>query len=610
MIAGRCRGIARLGLAGLVLASLAAGLPACSRKAAEPRDTKAVVLFTRPWLEPIYLEDRPAPEEVGATVRLAATPGEYEPASLGVRAGVPLLGADWTASDLAGPGGATIPRAALEFRATRYIDPGTVDSFRRWERPKGHPLLPAYLDPKATADIPAGRAQQYWLTLHVPETARPGVYRGTLTFSAAGEDPATLPLELEVYPFRLEESGPAYFLAGDNWPVSEEVFRDDRAHGMNTLCVNQGHAKVLAHYAGGRWSFPGLVENVAKVVEAAQKEGLGRYHAIGVMLYQHLVRSEIAALREAGIAVPAAEDGFDDRTDYWIFHGKGAAVDAPERFKGDYFPTPDPYARPTTEAGRLVYEGWVEAMKTLDAAAKERGWPKLWYWLTDEPHVNRGRMRSALVMARAAREAGADALVTCNEPTVSEPDPEQQWMKPVGGEPALLFGDLLKVRCYHNAYLSPVTLERTRAAKAQFGTYVNVYANQPAAVRFLSGYFAHRLQLDVVMLWQWGPLGTDPEKGPRGFLRDWEAVREGIDDLRYVEALEAALRSGKGSPAARAAAQQALERVRAEVPSSMRETSFVDSFTGTYIRGKTTFGSERFDALRTTVAAALKGLAS
>ncbi|UCF68679.1 MAG: hypothetical protein JSV80_05165, partial [Acidobacteriota bacterium] len=52
-----------------------------------PREPEEpVVLFTRHYLEPIYQEDLPSAREIGAPLELAATPGEYEPASFAVHA--------------------------------------------------------------------------------------------------------------------------------------------------------------------------------------------------------------------------------------------------------------------------------------------------------------------------------------------------------------------------------------------------------------------------------------------------------------------------------------------------------------------------------------------
>jgi len=93
----------------------------------------------------------------------------------------------------------------------------------------------------------AGEIREFWLTIHVPEDARPAGYQGTLTFaSAAGT--AALPLRLTVHPFALEPARLTYSvyyratLSADGLPTisseakSEAQYRaeiaDLKAHGV------------------------------------------------------------------------------------------------------------------------------------------------------------------------------------------------------------------------------------------------------------------------------------------------------------------------------------------------------------------------------------------
>jgi len=58
--------------------------------------------------------------------------------------------------------------------------------------------------PGARLDLVAGCAGRWWGRLHAPEDAAPGVYEGEVVISRAGGSPVTrLPIEVEVYPFRL-----------------------------------------------------------------------------------------------------------------------------------------------------------------------------------------------------------------------------------------------------------------------------------------------------------------------------------------------------------------------------------------------------------------------
>jgi hypothetical protein len=119
---------------------------------------------------------------------------------------------------------------------------------------------------------------------------------------------------------------------------------------------------------------------------------------------------------------------------------------------------------------------------------------------------------------------------------------------------------------------------------------------------------AYRLTLDLIMMWSYPSVGTDPEKGPRGYLRDWEAVREGIDDLKYFEALQRAAQNERAPLDRRIEAKALLDELSREIPTNVRAVGFVDSFTGEWVRGKERWKAERFESTRRRVAQAIEGL--
>ncbi len=591
--------------AALVLAALLAG--ACGPPAPTDADLPRVALFTRNWMTPIYEETVPASDELGGTVRLALTPDEYEPAAVALRLRDGLSGLRLVPSALSGPGGATIPAAAFDVRVVRMIEPR-----ERWPKLEEHPLHPGTLDPLPAAgvDLPAATTRTFWITLHAPADAAAGSYRGALALLAAdGAELAALPLEVEVWPFRLAEARPALWVYGDNWPLSAESFADSRAHGMNTICVNPGWPKLsIPKLVGTGFVFEDGFAPTVAAVELARKSGLGLTHPVGIMLYQYMVRSTVAGLKMSGVPVPEkAQGGLDYNAGFMFLYEGGEPVEGVERWKGPYRPSKDPYAPPDTAFGRFVFEGWVAGMKTLDAEAARRGWQPFFYYLADEPHQTRGSFRLAMAMVRAAAEAGADSFITCNEPTVSEPDEDELWFKPVGGEPALRLEPHLKTRSYHNRYLGPETRERTRAAGDRYGTYINIYGNRPEGVRYQAGFLTWKLGLDNVMFWAWEPASAACGES-RCFLRDWEASREGIDDLKYLEALERALAAGGGPPAAREAAQRTLDRLRGEIADRVRDIGRVDGGSGRWIDGPKSWPLARYDEARRELAQAIASL--
>ncbi len=548
-----------------------------------PAAPNRVVLFSREWWKPIWLEDAPSPGEVDRPVRLAAARGEYEPASVGVFSPRALAGAELVASDLEEPGGAVLAAdRVIDIRVTRYVEP-----LRRWPRLPAHPRHPGWLDPAGPVDVPPRGCRQFWVTVHVPGDAPAGTFRGELVLRAGGERLANLPLEVTVRPFSLDPVPAAVFLHGDDTPRGGETFEDSRAHGMTTICVSPGWAKrEVPVIDGDRVTFPGEFREVRETVRRAREAGLAVDQAVCVMTYQHFAMSVPAALRQAGIVSPLGElRRIDFNAGYRAFFEDREPVTGVPHQKGEYWPVPDPRAYPETRYGRRAYGAWVAALARLDEIAREDGWPGAFYWLIDEPHHSRGAMRLAITMLRAAEEARVDAMITCNEPTVSEPDPEKWWFPPVADEPALLLEPELDTRCYVNRYLGPETAERTRRAGDVYATYVNIYGNRPLPTRVLSGFLPWRLGIERLMFWTRKYASVENPDGTRSFLRDWEAAREGIDDWRYAATLERLLREGAGTPAAREAAREVLEEVRAAVVVNPRAIGYVDGETGEWVPG-------------------------
>lgn len=583
------------------------GLAACSPPPpAEPPGPAA--LFVRHWARPIYPQDVPTHAERDAPLHLQAAPGEREPASLGLRALVLLSAVDIRVSDLLGPDGARVPATAIEVRLTRYVEP-----YNRWRPVEGKPLLPGWLDRAAPFDVAARTTRQIWLTVAVPHDARPGTYRGTVDVSAATGLGTVLsrPLTLQVVPVALAEPTPAYFLYRDTDPDDGAQLKNSRAHGMNTVAISP------------RWleAYDRRFDAARQVITQARTHGLAVDRPVVTVMYWHLAETIPRALADLGIRDPLVESWggvLDYDHGYRVFFdGAESLVDVPRhrpwrpshpKEPWSYWPVPDPRAAPTTAYGRRVIEEWEGALRAFDQMAQQEGWPQPWHYLIDEPHHSRGAMRLALMMLRAAESARATAFITCNEPSVSEPRERARWFSEVGGEPALVLEPELDVRAYASKYLGPATRTRTRDAGDRYATYVNIYANEPQAVRYQTGLLAWKLGLDAVMLWAWHH-GSVPDGDARAFLRDWEAVREGIDDLRYAEALERALREERGDAGAREHARAVLERLRDAIEDDVAAVGHVDAETGAFVAGRDALGPEALDRWRAELAAAWMALA-
>ena len=243
------------------------------------------------------------PARAGKELACSGCRGEYESVSATVYALEDLKGLLVSASDLTGPGGA-IPADAVDIYAVKCwyqagreiwdtkhriyvpelllkddrlvrVDTEKQENYLRSTAPDGtetyllcsgptsenlkdvRPVDAAALQP---VDVPADSLKQFWLTVHIPEDAKPGTYEGTVRF-AAGQATQQMPLKVTVHPFDLLGSRLIYsiyygaHLSKDGRPTisstgkSEEQYRaeikDLKAHGVLYPTNYQGMDETL-----------------------------------------------------------------------------------------------------------------------------------------------------------------------------------------------------------------------------------------------------------------------------------------------------------------------------------------------------------------------------
>ena len=96
--------------------------------------------------------------------------------------------------------GATLPASIAEARFVRYTIADKVDESCRCGRPNGHPaiLQADMLDNLESFDIKAETTRPVWVTVAIPQNAKPGVYQAKVKISHCGCGSISLPLQVEV----------------------------------------------------------------------------------------------------------------------------------------------------------------------------------------------------------------------------------------------------------------------------------------------------------------------------------------------------------------------------------------------------------------------------
>jgi hypothetical protein len=137
----------------------------------------------------------PAAGDRLAKISIAAAAGQYEPAPFIVYPSTDIPGCEVSVSDLRGPAG-TVAASSVRVYTVQY-------RYCR-EGEDAYSVKPVHLAPRSRVDLEARVSREFWMSVFVPEDAKPGEYAGTATVSAGGRT-ASVPLEVEVYPFRLDK---------------------------------------------------------------------------------------------------------------------------------------------------------------------------------------------------------------------------------------------------------------------------------------------------------------------------------------------------------------------------------------------------------------------
>jgi len=483
---------------------------------------RGFVWFRRNPLRLVFPATVPPEADVGAPLSAFATPGEYESLSFGVRALRPLEDVRVTASDLESEDGrAKISASAIRVRPVRYRP---KQGQARWGPfASGLLTVPLFLQSRTSVDIPAGTSQWFWVDVHVPDHAPAGHYRGWLTIQPKTGQPAKVPVRFEVLPFRLLEPTGVYFGMYAKVPRDLDVFRrqceDMRKHGMTTvgLCCPLGSRLT---YQDGR----------VRV----------RFDGTGTL------EQALDVYRDVGFPAPVV----------WLM---GSDVLRWCQKQGD----------PPGSAFASCYRQVVEAIL---AEGRRRGWPEIVFQPVDEPFEHTQRL--------------ADAK-RCLEVLKQIPGVRTEEDGP-NGNPSTLekLYSLTDILVYHDGpvlkrgqFDAPgweAFLRRLeRDAKEVWFYNIDLTGWHPEVMRFGYGFGLWQAGGTGMVEWYYGGAPTAYRPSSAAFAYPptetetggptigWQAIREGVDDFKYLYTLVAALEQRGVRPGSRAA--EIRERLLAEL---------------------------------------------
>ena len=490
----------------------------------EPSSTAPYFTAAKFWEDD--LDPARPPEDVGRPLEGFAAPGEFEPVNFVLYANEDLQNVSVEVSDLKA-GDSVLSADAFDVRLV----------LRRLMRnlytrpPEQSKVVSRFLLPYQPLDVPAGTLREYHMIVHVPEDATPGKYTGTVRIAPAAQTPRKLPIAFEILPFKLRQpTSKAYgvyyrFPAAEaDWPQVEVELADIREHGGTMLKCGLG---IRYELTDGR------------VVPSLERLDHG-----------------LALLRKHG------------------FHGALPVYTGAERAARllGYDVVADYDDRPARERFFQVVKAAMEGL--VDLSAK---YPEFELLPTHMDEVfGRDRLDRYIRLTEAVRQVPSlRVFITMHNDPGRDVSAMMRRCDP-----------FVDVRCYNghamdNWIRAGNSFEDLRRELEQSGDEAWLYHNIRGAFfkaqwpRLVNGYYLWISPLRVHVPWMYYAFKGNPfdcTDGPRlrggDFAyavpdpadpnrmiptRHWESFREGVDDLRYLETLEALIAEHAGTREAKAA---------------------------------------------------------
>ena len=402
--------------------------------------------------------------------------------------------------------------------------------------------IPLYVLPlDRIGAIDPGRSAVFWLTFRTDATVEPGPHRGELRLSAGGRPLRTIPFVVDVHPFALPRPKIVYAFyyvpyqtppAFQGRGFQKQYLADMAAHGTNTMQItvefvplSEGYDTTASTPHVDAWT------STRGRLFTSNYLGSDEYEADGGFNVLKHVAAQVAMGREAGLV----------------------QMDRPL----------------VTHQSHWYTDGKHHVMTALQRHGAERGWPGVHLYMRDEPgsdvfdevieHVSQWRrLGASTVAAMTARAAFAVGHV------------HHVWTVLAG-------------------HITPQLLAEARRQGAEVWTYsYSLRTTNAEANRYFAGLYTWSLGLSGNMPYAYmGEPGPEPEKQAQPFFDEswklsapsilgyvipspagpvpgvgFEGRREGIDDVRYLQLLEARIAAAPAGSTAAAEAKAWLDRLR------------------------------------------------
>jgi glycosyl hydrolase family 123 len=231
-----------------------------------------LVPYARNWMNLVMPVSAPREGEAGAPLSARMFLNEYETVQLGVYAnGRALNDVQVSVGPLKDAKGKTVATAQVRVAEYSLVHGYTMKNY--FAQPFPQRLWPAY-----PFSLEVGRSQLVYLVLHTDEaSARAGRYKTEVTVAAAGLEPVTIPLTVEILPRRLltmEEAG--LKLGGCTTGLLPE-FEMGFLNGYNHNMINIWYAGIRPELSKKGDGFEMDFRLIDEFMAAAKRQGINHH---------------------------------------------------------------------------------------------------------------------------------------------------------------------------------------------------------------------------------------------------------------------------------------------------------------------------------------------
>jgi hypothetical protein len=484
-------------------------------------------VFQRDYMELIWPNESPRPQEPTTSLHIKLAQNETEPCAFGMHAINPIKSLEVYFD----------APAALDYDLWQVVSLERRRGPWKIKQKPGEPVSlsyvpdrPTYLGATTIVNLPQGRTQGYWLNIKTRKDTKPGQYNGTIRFVSEGWEIYRLPVSVTVRPFVLQ---PAKGITYETWykPYwghrvggNEANYKDLTEHGINSTYIS---------------TIPEIdMINEEPYVDFTE------------------IDQEIEEARRYGLA-----NGLVFR-----FTIKKMADNLP--------------GEPLSEENLFYLKRVVEKMHRH---AREANWPQpLQFHFVDEPYEG--------APERTELAYRWYSIMTPFFESLEGPPRFLTWCTPMftSSEEYRKFAPLVNVHACHVGKINEERIQIIREAGAEFSYYSN-WKYPSVAPRIDAGLYLWRTGATRMNIVSYQYVTGDPFDDFSNSTVDWtytmtyptsdaiypnfawECFRQGVEDMRYVKALEVALASASGDVEAKKEARAFLDKLQRKISLTEKE---------------------------------------